>query len=86
MSYAMSTWLFKRPSKLNGTIPPHHIVIADALPMLVLMPFVDVFGRALLPRTDSRAMNDNECDTSHTPIHDVVPRAVIAAAKMLIRV
>jgi hypothetical protein len=86
MPYAMSTWLFKWPSKLNGTIPSHHIVIADAFPMLVLMPFVDVFGRALLPRTDSRAMDDNECDTSHMPMHEVVPRAVTAAAKMLIRV
>jgi hypothetical protein len=78
--------LLKRPPKLNGTIPPHHIVIADAFPMLCPMPFVNLLGRALLPRTDSRAMNDNECDTSHAPIQDVVPSAVTTAAKILIRV
>jgi hypothetical protein len=86
MSYTMSPRLFKRSSKLNGTIPPHHIVVADAIPSFVFMPIVDVFGRALLPRTDSRAMNDNECDTSHAPIQDVVPSAVTTAAKILIRV
>ena len=83
---AVGTHLRDVTSLLDGAVAPYDIVVANALPSSVLVPFVNVFGRAPLSRTDSRAMNDNQCNRSHQPIHEVVPKAVVAAARMLINI
>lgn len=88
----VSTYLYNRSSKLNGSIPAHYIMIADAFPSPLLMPQVDVRSTAPLPRTDSRAMNHYKRNSSHfcgtyNPLtHDVAPNAVKIAARRLIRV
>lgn len=65
MWVAVSTDLLDRSSKLNGSIPAHHIVITDAFPAPLLVPQINVRSTAPLPRTDSRAMTNNKCDNSH---------------------
>lgn len=44
------------------------MVTATVFPTAGTMPTVNVnvLNRALLPRTDSRAVNDDECDNSHS--------------------
>ena len=83
---AVGTNLRDVTSFLDGAVAPYDIVVANALPSPVLVPFVNIFGRAPLSRTDSRAMNDNQCNRSHQYTHEVVPKAVAAAARMLINI
>ena len=83
---AVGTHLRDVTTFLDGAVAPYDIVVANALPSPVLVPFVNVFGRAPLSRTDSRAMNDNQCNRSHQLIHDVAPKAVATAARMLINI
>ncbi len=65
MPYAVGTNFVQSPACLHRAVTTHHIVVADALPAFVLMPVVNVLGRAPLPGTDSRAMNDNQRNASH---------------------
>ena len=66
------TNLLDRPSGFDAAVAPDDEVIPDALPVVavpvlpLLVPFVDVGGRALLSRTDSRAMNNDKRDMAHT--------------------
>jgi hypothetical protein len=62
---AMGTDQLQWPAWLYGAVTAHHVVVTDAFPTSGSVPSVDVLGRALLPRTDSRAMNDDEGYFSH---------------------
>ena len=61
---AVGTHLGHRSPRLHGAAAPHHVVVADSLPPPCPVPSVYVLCRALLPGTDSRAVNDDESDDS----------------------
>ena len=66
---AVGTHLRDVTSLLDGAVAPYDIVVANALPSPVLVPFVNVFGRALPSGRDSRAVNDNQGYLSHQPTY-----------------
>ena len=85
MSLAVRSHLFEPAPRFNSPVPADDEVIAYRLISLCPVPAVDVLSTAPLPRTDSRAMNDNECHGSHLT-QLVAPNAVSTAARMLITV
>lgn len=58
VSYAVGSCRFFRSSFLHGSVATDDIVITYHAPSPLTMPKVDVLGRALLSRTDSRAVDD----------------------------
>ena len=65
MVHAVRPHPFRRSSLLHRAVASHHIVIAYSRPPSGPVPTVDVGGTALLPRTDSGAMNNNQRNRSH---------------------
>ena len=63
---AMGTRLRRRSPWLHGAVAAYYIVIAYALPAPLFVPSVDVVNRALLPGSDSRAVNDDKGDCPHS--------------------
>lgn len=53
------------PSSLYGSIPPHHIVVADATPAPFAVPRVNLLRTRRLAGPYRRAMNNDQCDSSH---------------------
>ena len=62
---AVSSHLRLGPSPLDGSIPPHHIVVADATPAPLAVPRVNLLRARRLAGPYCRAMNDDQCDCSH---------------------
>ena len=60
MPYYVSPDHFQWPSRLYRAVPSDDIVVSDTvLKPSVMVPVVDFLGTALLPRADSRAMNND---------------------------
>ena len=85
MSRAVRTHFFKSVSCLNVTIPADNEMIANRLIASDTMPAINVESTTLPPRRDSRAMDDNDCYSSHLT-QLVAPNAVNTAMRMLITV
>ena len=63
--HTVGTHLFIRSPLLDGSVAPHHVVVADASPSLVLVPFIDLFRRTGLIRSHCGAVDDDQGDRSH---------------------
>ena len=53
------------PSPFYGSIPPHHIVVANATPAPLAVPRVNLLRARRLAGPYRRAMNNDQCDSSH---------------------
>ena len=85
MSCTVGAHLVEPASRLYSSVPADDEMVANGLIALRPVPQVYVPGTAPLPRTDSRAMDDNKRYGSHLT-QLVAPNAVSMAARMLITV
>ena len=53
------------PSPLDGSVPPHHIVVADTTPAPFAVPRVNLLRARRLAGPHRRAMNNDQSDSSH---------------------
>ena len=53
------------PPPLDGSIPPHHIVVADTTPAPFAVPRVNLVRARRLAGPYRRAMNNDQSDSSH---------------------
>ena len=53
------------PPPLYGSVPPHHIVVADATPAPFAVPRVNLLRARRLAGPYRRAMNNDQSDSSH---------------------
>ena len=53
------------PPPLYGSVPSHHIVVADATPAPLAVPRVYLLRARRLAGPYRRAMNNDQCDSSH---------------------
>ena len=84
MPHDMSPRLRDIPAVLDGAVTTHILMITDALPALGAMVRIDLRNGVMLMRHNPIAVNDDHCNPSHR--HEVAPRAVRMAARILMSV